>query len=280
MDLQKQASKYYWYHSVDLGNGVIVDGDYDIREVLLHYRFPERMDGMDVLGVGRGSRFFAFEFERRGAAVTATDICSFLDWDFVGGDEQREARRKAIGDEQGFTVEHIAGAFAFASGVRKSRITSKLINVYEMSPGGVRQPKVRSCFCGIHYFAPPRPDPCIRKAVQADQAPLHRGVALVRGPGCRIPSGHVPGWHHGLGPPELGGDERHVRNRGAALRWIQAGSYRPPIHLAKPARPISEGTASGSARGRVGRLARCHGLCERLIRFIGQIWVNKRMQGY
>jgi SAM-dependent methyltransferase len=165
LDLQKQASKYYWYHSVDLGNGVIIDGDYDIREVLLHYGFPERMDGMDVLDVGRGSGFFAFEFERRGAAVTATDICSFLDWDFVGGDEQREARRKAIGDEQGFAVEHITGAFEFAGG-------------------------------------------------------------------------------------------------------------------AKPARPISEGTASGSARGRVGRLARWHGLCERLIRFIGQIWVNKRMQGY
>jgi hypothetical protein len=47
--------------------------------------------------------------------------------------------------------------------------------------------------------------------------------------------------------PELVGDERHVPNRGAALRWIQAGSYRLPIHLAKPARPISEGIASGSA---------------------------------
>jgi ubiquinone/menaquinone biosynthesis C-methylase UbiE len=65
LDLQKQASKYYWYHSVDLGNGVIIDGDYDIREVLLHCGFPERMDGMDVLDVGCGSGFFAFEFERR-----------------------------------------------------------------------------------------------------------------------------------------------------------------------------------------------------------------------
>lgn len=193
MDLQK-ASKYYWYHSVDLGNGVIT-----------------------------------------------------------------------IGDEQGLPSSTSPGAFEFASGVRKSRVTSKLINVYEMSPSGVRQPKVRSCFCGIHYFAPPRPDPCIRKAVQADQAPLHRGVPLVRAPGCRTPFGHVPGWHHGLGPPELVGDERHVPNRGAALRWIQAGSYRLPIHFAKPVRPISEGTASGSPRGRVGRLARWHGLCERPI---------------
>jgi len=100
LDLQKQASKYYWYHSVDFGNGVIIDGDYDIREVLLHYGFPERMDGMDVLDVGRASGFFALEFERRPAAVAATDVRSFLDWDFgkripssaslVGGDEQRE----------------------------------------------------------------------------------------------------------------------------------------------------------------------------------------------
>jgi alpha-D-ribose 1-methylphosphonate 5-triphosphate synthase subunit PhnG len=71
-----------------------------IREVLLHCGFPERIDGMDVLDVGRGSGFFAFDFEPRRAAVTATDICSFLDWDFVGGDEQREARRKAIADVQ------------------------------------------------------------------------------------------------------------------------------------------------------------------------------------
>jgi hypothetical protein len=154
------------------------------------------------------------------------------------------------------------GEFEFASGMRKSRVTSKLINIYEMSPSGVRQPKVRSCFCGNHYFGPPRPDPCIRKAVQADQAPLHRGVALIRAPGCRTPSSYVPGWHHGLGPPELVGDERHVPNRGAALRWIQAGSCRLPIHLV---RPISEGTASGSARGRVGQLARWHALCERPI---------------
>jgi tRNA (mo5U34)-methyltransferase len=134
LDLQKEASKYYWYHCVDLGNGVITDGDYDIRDLLPHYGFPERMDGMDVLDVARGSGFFAFEFERRGAAVTATDICSFLDWDFVGGDEERQARRNAIGDVEAFTIENITGAFEFASTVRKSRVISKLINVYEMTP--------------------------------------------------------------------------------------------------------------------------------------------------
>jgi hypothetical protein len=99
LDLQKQASKYYWYHSVDLGNGVIIDGDYD---------YP------GISGVA--AAFLRSSSSGGVAAVTATDICSFLDWDFVGGDEQREARRKAIGDEQGFTVEHITGRSSLPAG--------------------------------------------------------------------------------------------------------------------------------------------------------------------
>jgi hypothetical protein len=116
LDLQKQASKYYWYQSVDLGNGVIIDGDYDYPRGAASLRFPGANGWHDVLDIERGSGFFAFEFERRRAAVTATDICSFLDWDFVGGDEQREARRKAIRDEQGFTVEHITGRSSLPAG--------------------------------------------------------------------------------------------------------------------------------------------------------------------
>ena len=205
-----------------------------IREVLLHYGFPERMDGMDVLDVGRGSGFFAFSSS--GGALqslrrTFAPSSIWTSWVAMSSG-MRDAR--PLETSKGLPSSTSPGAFAFAGGARKSRVTSKLINLYEMSPSGVRQPKLRSCFCGIHYFAPPRP------------RSLHSK-------GCV-------------------GDERRVPNRGAALRF-QAGSYRRPIHLhlAKPVRPISEGTASGSARGRAGRLARWHGLCERPIRFIGQI---------
>src|SRR4051812_33368202 len=31
---------YHWYHCIDLGNGVITDGDYDMREYLDAYQFP------------------------------------------------------------------------------------------------------------------------------------------------------------------------------------------------------------------------------------------------
>lgn len=37
-----------------------------------------------------------FKIERRGAEVTATDIKSYLEWDFVGGEREREKRNDEI----------------------------------------------------------------------------------------------------------------------------------------------------------------------------------------
>jgi len=132
--LQDEAARYYWYHSIDLGGGVTVEGDYDLRGVLPKYGFPDRMDGLTVLDVGRGSGFFAFEFERRGAAVVATDIASFFEWDFVGGESEKTSRRQAVADPEAFSVHEITGAFDFARSVKKSQVTGKLINVYDLSP--------------------------------------------------------------------------------------------------------------------------------------------------
>lgn len=134
MDIRAEAAKYYWYHCVELRDGVVTDGVYDMKAVLLHYGFPEEMNDWCVLDVGRGSGFFSFEFERRGARVIATDIPSFLDWDFVGGDRQRESVLRGIVDEQAFSEQHILGAFELARRLRNSQVQSKLINIYELDP--------------------------------------------------------------------------------------------------------------------------------------------------
>ncbi len=57
-----------WYHRIDLGDGVETPGHFRMADYLAHYNFPEDMSGMRVLDVGASTGYFAYEFERRGAA--------------------------------------------------------------------------------------------------------------------------------------------------------------------------------------------------------------------
>jgi len=67
---------YYWYHTIDLGDGLVTPGMHDYRSTLAAFRFPESMRGMKVLDVGSATGFFAFEFERRGAQVVSVELPS------------------------------------------------------------------------------------------------------------------------------------------------------------------------------------------------------------
>ncbi len=130
----KKAADYYWYHTIDLLNGIVVPGDYDINAVLHYYHFPDDMSDLSVRDVGRGSGAFAFEFERRGAHVVATDISSYLDWDFMGGEPERQRRAPQIGDPRTFSEKFIFGSFEYARQTRGSKVEGKYINVYDLSP--------------------------------------------------------------------------------------------------------------------------------------------------
>ena len=73
-DLLALGRKVSFYHTVEIGNGVVMNGHYDHRRSLAAYRFPD-VAGKRVLDVGRASGFFSFLFERMGAAhVTAVDL--------------------------------------------------------------------------------------------------------------------------------------------------------------------------------------------------------------
>jgi hypothetical protein len=88
-----------WYHTIDLGDGIVTKGTYDLRPVLDQYGFPADLHGKRVLDIGRASGFFSFELERRGADVTSTELGSLLDKDYVGGDLVRDViRRRAWTD--------------------------------------------------------------------------------------------------------------------------------------------------------------------------------------
>jgi hypothetical protein len=73
--------RYAWYHTVDLGRGLVTPGTYDHRRSLPAFRFPADMRGMNVLDVGSATGFFAFEFERRGANVVSVEVPSIDGYD-------------------------------------------------------------------------------------------------------------------------------------------------------------------------------------------------------
>ena len=66
-----------WFHSIDLGGGLITPGLDNSQEKLPALGIPTRLDGKSVLDIGAWDGFFSFESERRGASrVMATDgIC-------------------------------------------------------------------------------------------------------------------------------------------------------------------------------------------------------------
>ena len=80
-----EAARYYWYHAVDLGDGLVTPGLYDFRGSLDRFAFPEEMSGLRVLDVGSATGFFTFEFARRGARVTSVELPSLESLDRFPG---------------------------------------------------------------------------------------------------------------------------------------------------------------------------------------------------
>jgi tRNA (mo5U34)-methyltransferase len=77
----------FWYHRIDLGDGVVTPGWAPIDAAT--YRIPEDMTGMRVLDVGAWDGYWSFEALRRGAReVFAIDDFS----DYMGALDERDRK--------------------------------------------------------------------------------------------------------------------------------------------------------------------------------------------
>lgn len=76
----------FWYHTVDLGDGLVTPGSFDYRASIDQFGFPASLSGATALDVGSATGFFAFELERRGAAVVSVELPALSRWDHFPGE--------------------------------------------------------------------------------------------------------------------------------------------------------------------------------------------------
>jgi tRNA (mo5U34)-methyltransferase len=172
--LVREVGRYGWYHTIDLGDGVLTPGMFDHRPVVDRYLLPEDLSGMRCLDVGTMDGFWAFEMERRGAAeVVAADLGTVEELDWPA--RWRTRVEPALDETK-------AGRFGLAHRALGSSVTRVERSVYELDRGSMGSFDL--IFCGdllVHLKDP-------ITAVQRLRA-VCRGSAIVCNPVKRFPLG-------------------------------------------------------------------------------------------
>lgn len=155
-----------WYHTVELGDGLVSRGVYDHRPIVDRYGLPESLIGKTALDVGTADGFWAFELERRGAdRVVAIDVSTYGDFDWLPW------IRESLGARRANRLH-----FDLAHAMRRSRVEHQTCSVYDLAPDRVGTFDV--VFCGsllLHLQNPLRALVNIR-SVTGELAIIETGV--------------------------------------------------------------------------------------------------------
>jgi tRNA (mo5U34)-methyltransferase len=157
--LRDSVASLNWYHTIPLRDGVVTPGEFDHAPYLAHYPIPPRLDGLRVLDVATFDGYWAFEFERRGAAeVVALDVTSIGECDL-------QPRLRASVDPEILTQRTGAG-FHLVKQALGSQVRREELSVYDLSPERVGSFDL--VFCGdllLHLMNPVKALERIRSVV-------------------------------------------------------------------------------------------------------------------
>jgi tRNA (mo5U34)-methyltransferase len=109
-NLQEIVAERTWFHTIDLGEGVLTPGQKDTPSEVGHLKLPD-LTGRTVLDIGAYDGFYSFEAERRGAKrVVAADHWA---WNWPGSDARGnfELAQRVLGSSvemQDIAVEDIS----------------------------------------------------------------------------------------------------------------------------------------------------------------------------
>jgi len=125
----QEVTEHSWYHTLDLGQGIVTPGYFDTRPIAPLIPFPESLQGRRCLDVGTFDGFWAFELERRGAAeVIAIDELDPERWDWPLAARGRQpvdlGRRPGAG-------------FEIAKRALGSSVERRPLNVHDLDPDDV-----------------------------------------------------------------------------------------------------------------------------------------------
>jgi len=73
-ELKQKVAAISWYHSIDLGNGIVTPGVFRTSDELKRLGLPADLGGHTVLDVGAWDGFYSFEAERRGTGITPASV--------------------------------------------------------------------------------------------------------------------------------------------------------------------------------------------------------------
>jgi len=126
--LAEEVARIKWFHSLDLGRGLVTNGVIDVAAALRQYQLPADLTGKTFLDIGAWDGAFSFEAERRGAQrVLATD---WFIWKGMGW-----------GSKQGFETARRA---------LQSKVEDLTIDVYDIAPEKIGKWDV-VLFAGVLY---------------------------------------------------------------------------------------------------------------------------------
>lgn len=124
--LVARAATLDWYHTIELPDGTVTPGYFDLRRTLARIPIPASLHGKRCLDVASADGFFAFELARRGGDVVSVDLADTTRQDWQGPPGVNATRRQSTGRAR--------RAFDLCQEAFGTSIQRWDLSVYDMTP--------------------------------------------------------------------------------------------------------------------------------------------------
>ncbi len=141
-ELQQRIADIQWYHSIDLGNGIVTPGHsnqslHRLQQQWNRFNLPD-LNGKTLLDIGAFNGFYTFEAEKHGALATALDSFRWSD------------PPNGLGASEGVPNKYNKAGFNLAHAALESQAESIHMEVCDMCPETVGKHDV-VLFLGVLY---------------------------------------------------------------------------------------------------------------------------------